>query len=181
MNPTKTKRLRPHPQGRPHKASPQRQSDSQTDGHGDAGFYFQIKGRRGITSSEADAFVRRLEDYFLQHQLQMEGGPLRAWVTAQDKSLSPEDCMDFLCWIARDGAVAHVATSGVLKERPELAATVLRISVAVTDSALHAAISLYQSHRLSGRMALAVLDSQAPLQGSSEPSDAMCPSIAPAQ
>jgi hypothetical protein len=72
--------------------------------------------------------------------------------------------MDFLGWVHHDGAIVHVATSGIRAAQSELPPLDFSISISIGDPALLAVLTLYDTHRLSARQALAALNVAAPFQ-----------------
>jgi len=132
------------------------------------GFHIRLKPTRGISAEESDAFELRLQDYLKRHDLDWEGGPLLGWITCSERELTHEDCMDFLTWVAQDGAIAHLATSSIMDCQtevvPEMDSAQFSVSISVDDPSLLAVRTLYRAHRLSARQALAALDVAAPFQ-----------------
>lgn len=139
----------------------------------DIGFHIRLKPTRGISAEESDVFEMRLQDYLKRHELDWEGGPLLAWITCSEREMTHEDCMDFLTWVAQDGAIAHMAASNIMEHQSvaalELDPAEFSISISVDDPCLQAVRTLYRAHRLSARQALAALDVAAPFQATARP------------
>ena len=143
------------------------EGDSLPAGSADGtGFHVRLKPKRGASADESDAFELRFQAYLKRHQLDFSGGPLRAWLSGHGRDLAPENCMDFLGWIHHDGTIVHVATSGIRVAQSELPPLDFNISISIGDPALQAVLTLYGTHRLSARQALAALNVAAPFQSS---------------
>lgn len=121
------------------------------------GFTMWIAPRRGLTISEELDFVRRLEDYTRERELQMTGGPLRAVVSSLTRSLSATDQVDLIMYLVNDLAVERVAVSALSRGTRPADRDAGYIEARSMDVAVIALALLYSSGRVSGEMALEIL------------------------
>ena len=122
------------------------------------GFTVWIEARPGVTAVEQNTFLRRLQDYLDDHELQIVGGPLHALVFAEDRSLTATDQVDLLDWLIGDPVVRAVALSppSPSVDRPaQRDAGYLRVQA--TDLTLIGLTLLYRSRSLSAELYLQVL------------------------
>ena len=122
------------------------------------GFTVWIEARPGVTAVEQNAFLRRLQDYLDDHELQIIGGPLHAVVFAEDRSLTATDQVDLLDWLIDDPLVRTVAVSPLSPRLDQPAGREAGyLSVRATDLTLIGLTLLYRNRSLSAELYLQLL------------------------
>ena len=75
------------------------------------GFFVHIEPRPGFTVAEARALDRHIQDYAEAHELELGGDQLVQIVSAEHRSLSATDQVDFMDWLIDQPGVSVVRIS----------------------------------------------------------------------
>lgn len=75
------------------------------------GFLLQIEPRPGFTMAEARQLDRAVQDYAEAHEFDLGGGQLVLVVSAEDRSLTVTDQIDFMDWLIDQPGISCVRVS----------------------------------------------------------------------
>jgi hypothetical protein len=75
------------------------------------GFLLQIEPRPAFTVAEARQLDRAVEDYVEAHELDLGGGQFVLIVSADDRSLTATDQVDFMDWLIDQPGISGVRVS----------------------------------------------------------------------
>jgi hypothetical protein len=121
-------------------------------------FTLWITPRPGLTLSDELDFVRRLEDYLRERELEMTGGPLHTVVSSASRSLTATDQVDLIVGLVRDPVVERVAVSPLLRSGSRPAEREAGyIEAPSLDVPVIALTILYGCGRVSAEMVLQIL------------------------
>lgn len=75
------------------------------------GFLLQLEPRPGFTMAQARQLDRAIEDYAEAHELDLGGSQLVQIVSAEDRSLTVTDQVDFMDWLIDQPGISCVRVS----------------------------------------------------------------------
>ena len=125
------------------------------------GFFVHIEPRPGFTLAEGRALDRGIQDYAEDHQLELGGDQLVQIVSAQHRSLSVTDQVDFIDWlIDRPGvSVVRISTLTAKLDRSDeqLVWQTGAARISVCDLGVIGLTILYRARRITADLYLQIL------------------------
>jgi hypothetical protein len=125
------------------------------------GFLLQIEPRPGFTVAEARQLDRAVEDYAEAHKFDLGGGQLVLVVSAEDRSLTVTDQVDFMDWLIDQPGISCVRVS-TLTSKLDIseARSVWQVGaahVSVCDLGVIGLTILYRARRITADLYLQIL------------------------
>ena len=125
------------------------------------GFLLHIKPRPGFTLDQAKALERGIEDYAHSHALELNGHQLVRTVSAEDRSLTAADQVDFIDWLIEQPAINAVSISALTQRLDTKDSTSVwqagAAEASVCDVGVIGLTILYRAGRITAALYLQIL------------------------